>query len=83
MLPSGYVKKEGVKYNRAGLCWACPVGTGTLQGDDDLCLVLPGYGRQMALPERIPIPTLGKDLYLVSLPLSYSFFIIFYNIFYA
>jgi len=80
MLPAGYVKKEGVKYNRAGLCWACPVGTGTLPGDDDLCLVLPGYGRQMALPERIPIPTLGKDLYLVSPPLS---FIIFYNIFYA
>ena len=65
MLPAGYVKKDGVKYDRAGLCWACPVGTGTIQGDDDLCLILPGYGRQMALPERIPIPTLGKDLYLV------------------
>ena len=65
LLPYDYTpKQEGKKYKRAGLCWACPLGTGTLPGDSDLCLPLPGYCRPMALPERMPIPSLGKDLYI-------------------
>ena len=63
-LPSSFSK--GSIKSRAGICWACPMGTGTLQQDPDLCLLLPGYGRPSATPltERIAIPILGPDLYL-------------------
>jgi hypothetical protein len=65
-LPPSYVKNSAKKYGRGGFCWACPVGTGTLAGDPDLCMLLPGYGRATLTPltARVAIPTLDEDLYL-------------------
>ena len=52
--------------NRAGLCWACPIGTATLQDSQDLCVTLPGYTSQPLLPSaKLPIPSLPSDVYLV------------------
>ena len=53
-------------YTRAGHCWACALGLGTLDGSgQDLCELLPGYGRPSAMQqERVAIPTLGPDVVL-------------------
>ena len=51
---------RGVAPNRrAGLCYACPVGTGTLSTSTDLCQLLPGFGLAYDPMEvqRVPIPT--------------------------
>ena len=48
------------KGRRAGVCWACPTGTGTLDGTGtDLCQLLPGFGLAYDPLEvyRVPIPT--------------------------
>lgn len=65
-LPPSYIKNSAKQYNRGGFCWACPVGMGTLAGDPDLCMLLPGYGRVTSTPltARVAIPTLDEDLYL-------------------
>ena len=65
-LPPSYLKNSAKKYNRGGFCWACPTGTGTLTGDAELCILLPGYGRATLTPQiaRVAIPTLDEDLYL-------------------
>jgi hypothetical protein len=46
---------------RAGVCWACPTGTGTLDvSGTDLCQLLPGFGLAndaMDEVQRVPIPT--------------------------
>ena len=52
---------------RAGVCWACPVGTATLVDSTDLCITLPGYSSAgVALPaSKLQIPSLPSDIYLV------------------
>ena len=57
---------NNIIYGRAGLCWACALGLGTLDTTGaDLCELLPGFGAPMAMQEeRIPIPTLGPDVVL-------------------
>jgi len=37
--------QSGSIQQRKDICWACPPGRGTFQGDGDLCEVLPGYGK--------------------------------------
>ena len=50
---------------RAGVCWACPIGTATLRDSPDLCITLPGYSPSTSLPpSRLPIPSLPSDIYL-------------------
>ena len=51
---------------RAELCWACPYGEGTIEGDTDLCTLLPGFGRATELLKlkQVKIPVLGPDIYL-------------------
>jgi len=59
-------------YQRAGVvCWACPVGTGTSddRGDQNLCEVLPGYGRISEYEVEttvIPIPSSASEIYIGS-----------------
>ena len=62
-----YARPTGKIVQRAGLCWACPYGQGTLQGDDDVCVVLPGFGRSVDAYQmtRMQIPVLGPDVYMV------------------
>ena len=52
---------------RAGVCWACPIGTATLADSEALCVELPGYTTDVgSLPTaQIPIPSLPSDVYLV------------------
>jgi len=51
--------------DRAGVCWACPIGSATLADSQDLCVTLPGYTTAIAtLPTaKIPIPSLPSDIY--------------------
>ena len=60
------LRVNGVDYTRAGACWACALGLGTLdQTGTDLCQLLPGFGLPAAMQqERTPIPTLGDALIL-------------------
>ena len=53
--------------SRAGICWACPIGTATLADSMDLCVALPGYtSSNILLPSaKLPIPSLPSDVYLV------------------
>jgi hypothetical protein len=56
------------RVSRAGICWACPYGEGTRDGDVDLCELLPGFGRSVAEDQkltRVKIPVLGPDVFLV------------------
>lgn len=51
------------RQRRAGLCWACPTGTGLV--DQELCAMLPGFGEVgPTVIERLPIPSWGPDIYL-------------------
>lgn len=64
--PPGIAPYSSTKaVRRAGVCWACPVGTATLEGSEDLCITLPGYSSAVeGLPTaKIPIPTLPADIY--------------------
>lgn len=51
---------------RAGICWACPIGTATFSNSNALCVPLPGYASaKMPIPNgKLPIPTLPTDVYL-------------------
>ena len=52
---------------RAGVCWACPLGTGTpAMGATDLCQLLPGFGLAYdpLAVYRVPIPTDPKAVVL-------------------
>ena len=70
--PSFIYAKYGLVHDnklvsRAGQCWACPYGEGTVLGDTDLCMLRPGMGRQVDenwKMTQVSIPRLGKDLYL-------------------
>jgi hypothetical protein len=59
--------EQGVPVNRAGVCWACPYGEGTIEGDVDLCMLLPGYGRTIVESRSTPgvkIPVWGNEVFL-------------------
>ena len=58
--------KTGDIVPRAGVCWACPYGEGTLDGDADLCTLLPGFGRAVENQrmKRVAVPVLGPDVVL-------------------
>lgn len=58
--------ETGTRMERAGRCWACPYGEGTVDGDADLCILLPGYGRAIELNKmtRARVPVLGSDVYM-------------------
>jgi hypothetical protein len=51
---------------RAGVCWACPLGTATLPNSRALCVPLPGFGSaNMPQPNaKLPIPSLPSDVYV-------------------
>ena len=50
--------------SRAGICWACPLGTATLPDSTDLCITLPGYSSSSLMPTaKMPIPSLPNDVY--------------------
>lgn len=50
---------------RAGVCWACPIGTATLPESTALCVPLPGFSSvNVPLPNaKLPIPSLPSDIY--------------------
>jgi hypothetical protein len=58
--------ETGIRMERAGRCWACPYGEGTVDGDADLCILLPGFGRAVELNKmtRVRVPVMGSDVYL-------------------
>ena len=60
------IAKASVPVSRAGLCWACPMGEGTIQGDTDLCVLQAGYGRSggSSYPIKMEIPALSDDIYV-------------------
>ena len=53
--------------NRAGICWACPLGTGMPTDATDLCMLLPGFGATNVgtVVQRMPIPAIGTELAIV------------------
>jgi hypothetical protein len=51
---------------RAGVCWACPLGTATFDDSTALCVPLPGFSAvDIPLPNaKLPIPSLPNDIYV-------------------
>jgi hypothetical protein len=64
-------------YMRGGMCWACPLGLGTVDTSTNLCELQPGYGLvgQGLVAERAPIPTLSADLEIILEEPRPSFFL--------